>query len=107
VCAEPAAALSVEVVYAAAPHQIERVRLVLPAGATARDALRASGLGERLGAAVIDRLSLGRGGRACDPDTVLGDDDRLELLRPLQVDPKEARRLRYRRDGLKRPKKTG
>jgi len=49
----------------------------------------------------------GRGGRACDPDTVLGDDDRLELLRPLQVDPKEARRLRYRRDGLKRPKKTG
>lgn len=105
-CAEAAATLSVEVVYAAAPHRVERIRLTLPAGATAGDALLASGLADRLGAAGIAPLSLGLGGRACEPGTLLGPGDRLELLRPLQVDPKQARRLRYRRDGLKRPRKS-
>lgn len=98
--------ISVEVVYAAAPHQIDRVPLRLPAGATARDALRASGLVERLGADLFDRLALGLGGRPCSVATVLREHDRLELLRPLQVDPKEARRQRYRRDGLKKVRRT-
>lgn len=108
--AEPAsdrgepALISVEVAYAAAPHQIDRVTLRLPAGSTALQALRASGLADRLGAAVLDTLTLGLWGRACEPGTVLRDRDRLELLRPLQVDPKEARRQRYRRDGLRKPR---
>ena len=97
-----AAMIAVEVVYAAAPHQIERVALRLPAGATAREALCASGLAERLDAALLGSLVLGLAGRPCGPATVLREQDRLELLRPLQVDPKEARRLRYRRDGLKK-----
>lgn len=96
------ATILVEVVYAAAPHQIDHVPLCLPAGATARDALRASGLLDRLGATVLDGLVLGLAGRPCSPATVLRAHDRLELLRPLQVDPKEARRQRYRRDGLKK-----
>jgi uncharacterized protein len=107
VCAEPArvaavATIAVEVVYASAPHQIERLPLQLPAGATARDALRASGLAGRLDDALLNSLVLGLSGRVCSPATVLREHDRLELLRPLQVDPKEARRLRYRRDGLKK-----
>lgn len=105
-CAEalPAATgtIAVEVVYAAAPHQIERVSLCLPAGATARDALRASGLAERLDTALLESLVLGLAGRPCGAATVLRELDRLELLRPLRVDPKEARRQRYRRDGLKK-----
>ena len=106
-CADPSraaavATIEVEVVYASAPHQIERMPLHLPTGATARDALRASGLAGRLDAGMLDTLVLGLAGRACSPTTVLRDHDRLELLRPLQVDPKEARRLRYRRDGLKK-----
>lgn len=102
-CAELApgtSTIAVEVVYAAAPHQIERVSLCLPAGATAREALRASGLAGRLDAQLLDSLVLGLAGRPCSPATVLRALDRLELLRPLQVDPKEARRQRYRRDGL-------
>lgn len=94
--------IAVEVAYAAGPHRVERVPLRLPAGATAAEALRASGLPARLGDALLDTLSLALWGRACPPDTVLRDRDRLELLRPLQVDPKEARRQRYRRDGLRR-----
>jgi putative ubiquitin-RnfH superfamily antitoxin RatB of RatAB toxin-antitoxin module len=97
-----AAMISIEVVYAAAPHQIDHLPLSLPVGATARDAVYASGLPQRLGAALFADLVLGLAGRPCAWATVLREHDRLELLRPLQVDPKEARRLRYRRDGLKK-----
>lgn len=102
-----AALITVEVACAAAPHQVDRVALRLPAGSTALQALRASGLADRLDAAVLDALTLGLWGRAIEPGTVLRDRDRLELLRPLVVDPKEARRQRYRRDGLKKPRKPG
>lgn len=99
--------IAVEVAYAAAPHRIDRVALCLPAGSTALQALRASGLADRLDAAVLDGLTLGLWGRAVEPGAVLRDRDRLELLRPLEVDPKEARRQRYRRDGLKKARKAG
>ena len=101
--AEVPALITVELTYAAAPHQVQRTALRLPAGSTATQALRASDLGQQLGAAELDALTLGLWGRDCPPDTVLRDQDRLELLRPLQVDPKEARRQRYRRDGLRKP----
>jgi len=93
--------IGVEVAYAAGAHQVDCVALRLPAGSTAAEALRASGWPARLGDALLDTLSLALWGRACAPDTVLRDRDRLELLRPLLVDPKEARRQRYRRDGLR------
>ena len=94
--------IQVEVAYAAAPHRVEHIALRLPPGATVADALRASGLAERLGAQAMNGLRLGVWGRSCEPPTPLRDRDRVELYRPLQVDPKEARRLRYRRDGVKR-----
>ena len=96
--------IRVEVAYAVAPHQVHRVTLQLPAGSTAAAALHASGLVDGLDAATLDGLSLGLWGRRCAPGTVLRDQDRLELLRGLQVDPKEARRQRYRRDGLRSKK---
>ena len=76
--------------------------LRLPPGATVADALRASGLVERLGAGVFDALSPSVWGRACALDLRLRTGDRIELTRPLTVDPKEARRLRYQRDGVRR-----
>ncbi len=104
-CAVPpdaASSIAVEVVFGAAPRQVDRIVLRLPIGATALDALRASGLGERLGTAVLDSMQLGLWGRWCAPETVLRDLDRLELLRPLLADPMEARRRRLRRDGLRK-----
>jgi putative ubiquitin-RnfH superfamily antitoxin RatB of RatAB toxin-antitoxin module len=95
------ALIAVELAWSAAPQQWQRQHLQLPAGSTALAALRASGLADRLGADVLDSLTLALWGRAIPPETVLRDLDRLELLRPLQVDPKEARRLRYRRDGIR------
>jgi putative ubiquitin-RnfH superfamily antitoxin RatB of RatAB toxin-antitoxin module len=77
----------------AAPAVQELVALTLPAGARAGDAVARSGLVERHR---IDRSSvrLGIGGRLVGADTLLADGDRVELLRPLAIDPKDARRLR-------------
>ena len=43
-------------------------------------------------------LKAGIWSRVRDLSTPLRDLDRVEIYRPLQVDPKEARRLRYKRD---------
>lgn len=66
----------------------EAVTLVLPEGAKVADALTASCLdsGEISAYAVFgERVAI---------DATLRDGDRLELLRPLQADPKDARRRR-------------
>ena len=90
------AAMRIEVVYSEAPQRIERVQLDLPAGARLADALRASGLLTRHPEIDLARQRVGVWGRLCLVDQPLRDGDRVELYRGLQVDPKEARRLRYR-----------
>jgi putative ubiquitin-RnfH superfamily antitoxin RatB of RatAB toxin-antitoxin module len=100
--ADEAAALNVEVVYAAAPHDVRVVALELRPGSVLADAVRASGLLSGLSAQAADALQAGIWGKAARLDTPLRDGDRIELTRGLQVDPKEARRQRYKRDGLRR-----
>jgi len=90
------AVLNVEVVYCPAPGCCERVALKLPEGATAGDAVAASGLCERHGLAA-DAIEIGVWCRKQPLQTRLRERDRVELYRPLQVDPKEARRQRYKR----------
>ncbi|HSR65153.1 MAG TPA: RnfH family protein [Xanthomonadaceae bacterium] len=79
--------IRVEVVLAW-PRRHEVRVLALPAGACVGDALAASGLASEgiVGYAVF--------GERVDPATALRDGDRLELLRALQADPKDARRRR-------------
>ena len=82
------------------PDRFESVQLVLPEGAVVQAALEASGWrldGEFVGLAVF--------GLAAGGDTRLHDGDRVELLRALQVDPKQARRLRAERDGVRRTRR--
>ena len=104
--AAPSGLILVELAWSAAPQQLGRMALQLPAGSTALAALRASGLAEQLGAQVLDSLVLALWGRVIHLATVLRHHDRLELLRGLQVDPKEARRLRLRRDGIRPRRKA-
>jgi putative ubiquitin-RnfH superfamily antitoxin RatB of RatAB toxin-antitoxin module len=94
--------MRVEVVYAAAPHDVRAVTLEMQEEATVADALRASHLLDGLAAADADALQAGIWGRTAALDTRLRDGDRVELTRGLLVDPKEARRLRYRRDSAQR-----
>jgi putative ubiquitin-RnfH superfamily antitoxin RatB of RatAB toxin-antitoxin module len=80
-------AIRVEVVRAW-PRRHESRALTLPVGATVAQALAAAAFeGETpAGLAVF--------GEAVAPERVLADGDRVELLRPLRMDPKEARRRR-------------
>jgi putative ubiquitin-RnfH superfamily antitoxin RatB of RatAB toxin-antitoxin module len=71
------------------PRRFEQVELDLPEAATVRDAVAAAGWTgdpEIAGYAVF--------GLRVEGDSPLRDGDRVELLRPLQADPKEARRQR-------------
>lgn len=70
------------------PRRFECVELSLPEGATVADAIDASGL-------ALDGITgYAIHGERAGTATALHDGDRVELLRPLQVDPKEARRRR-------------
>ena len=64
---------------------------------SAHAALAASGLIERYPEVAMLALQAGIWGRAVSWDAALGEGDRLEIYRPLAVDPKEARRQRGRR----------
>ena len=85
--------LSVEVVYAL-PEREDAVRLKLPSGATAIDALRASGVLERHPEIDLARHKIGIYGKVVGADSPLRDRDRVEVYRALLVEPKEARRRR-------------
>jgi putative ubiquitin-RnfH superfamily antitoxin RatB of RatAB toxin-antitoxin module len=87
------AALRIEVVYAL-PSGEDAVRVELAPGATAADAVRASGMLERHPEIDLARQRIGVYGREIAPGTRLCDGDRVELYRPLVLEPKEARRRR-------------
>ncbi len=72
-----------------APRQEE---MLLPEGCTLEQALSLS----RLAAEVnpFNEKKVGIFGQLCLPDQILQDGDRIEIYRPLLVDPKEARRRR-------------
>jgi putative ubiquitin-RnfH superfamily antitoxin RatB of RatAB toxin-antitoxin module len=78
----------ITVLHALADRQA-MVELDLEPGATAQAAVAASGL-------VGDAAQLGIAGRRVQPGRLLEDGDRVEILRPLEADPHEARRLRAR-----------
>ena len=80
--------MRIEVVYAE-PRQAQAVRLQLPAGATLRAAIAASGF-----ALKEKNHAFGIFGRRAALDQPLADGDRVEIYRALAIDPKEARRRR-------------
>jgi putative ubiquitin-RnfH superfamily antitoxin RatB of RatAB toxin-antitoxin module len=80
------------------------VPVELAAGSTIGDAVLASGLLDA-DPLRIERLDLGVFNRPQKPDTPLREGDRVEIYRPLTIDPKEARRIRA--DVRRRRKSTG
>lgn len=84
--------IRVDVAYADARTQIVR-SVIVSADAKVEDAIRASAIGDLLPADMIP-ASIGIFGRVVTPSTGLRDGDRIELYRPLKIDPKQARRRR-------------
>lgn len=71
-----------------------RCLLHLPAGSTAADALARAVRSQGWPVDALQGWPLGVFSRRIEPGHVLHDGDRLEIYRPLQLDPKEARRRR-------------
>jgi putative ubiquitin-RnfH superfamily antitoxin RatB of RatAB toxin-antitoxin module len=86
--------IDIEVAYAAPENQVI-VALRVPMGTSAGEAVRQSGLL----AHVADRndAAIGVFANPVSPCTPLAQGDRVEIYRPLQVDPKMARRDRAAR----------
>ena len=87
--------VTVDVVFARPERQILRC-VQLPAGSTVEDALAASGLAEEARPGGV-----GIHGKAVPAKTVVRDGDRVEIYRPLHVDPKDLRRARAARTRAK------
>lgn len=84
-------ALHLEVVFAT-PERQELVTMTLEPGATVADAIRESGLRDVFSHVDLDALQTGIWGRIVARSTPLADGDRVEIYRPLERDPRDARR---------------
>lgn len=87
--------MKVSVAWSAEAGEARELAVDLAAGATLADALRAAGV------AAGTASDVGIWGRAATLATPLREGDRVELYRPLVVDPKEARRRRAKGDGVR------
>ena len=85
--------LRVEIVYALPEGQYV-LSVQLPAGATVAEAIAASGICGQHPEIDLARQAVGVFGRRVSLDRLLRPDDRVEIYRPLTVDPKTSRRRR-------------
>lgn len=99
--------IEIEVAYGLPQEQV-LLSLTVPAGTTARDAVALSRLAERYPDIDPAQVPLGIFGKLlkAPEQQVLRAGDRVEIYRPLLIDPKEARRLRAERAKAKRAQKA-
>ncbi|MBK7026547.1 MAG: RnfH family protein [Polaromonas sp.] len=86
--------INITVVYSPAPREVQEKSMVVRSGNTVLQALQQ--------AHMLDiALSEGNTVKKTSPSHVLEDQDRIEIYRPLKVDPKVARRERFQKQGAK------
>ena len=93
--------ISVTVVFSPKPRQVQEVSVQLAPGCTVMQALEASGVMAGVSPEKRQDITVGVWSRKASPDQLLRDKDRIELYRPLKVDPKVARRERFAGQGAK------
>ena len=99
--------VQVTLCWSLAPRHVQEIQLQVPAGSAVQDVL-SRGVAQCLqGQAASDPISLsslqfqqpGIWGKKVPWTQVVQAEDRIELYRPLKVDPKVARRQRFKRQG--------
>ena len=83
--------IEVEVVYALSDHQVLEY-LKVPYGTTVAKAVQLSGICNRFPEIQPDNKNLGVFGKLVKPESILHNHDRVEIYRPIIIDPKEKRR---------------
>ena len=94
--------MKVTVAYSPAPRQVREWMLDMPSGSNARQAVVQCGVLAEFTDLALDSLNAGIWGKRFSLNHKLKDKDRLEMYRPLRVDPKVARRERFTSQGAKR-----
>lgn len=104
---ESTARLRVTVSFSPRARRVDEIELTLEAGATVADALSQSGLQARHPDVDFNGLPVGTWGALRQRDDRLRDRDRVEVYRPLRVDPMAARRRREKtqKQAVRRVKK--
>jgi putative ubiquitin-RnfH superfamily antitoxin RatB of RatAB toxin-antitoxin module len=90
---DESAEIRIEIVYAE-PFRARRKILCMRAPASVADALRAAASDPDFAGIDLKHAPVGVFGLAARPEQNLKDGDRVEIYRPLAVDPKAARRAR-------------
>ena len=96
------ASIAITVVHSPCPREVVEMPLTVAEGCTVALALQACGLMALVVTDAEKPMGLSVWGHRVSPAHVLRDQDRLELCRPLTVDPKVARRERFSRQGAKK-----
>lgn len=94
--------MQVTIAYSPVARTVHEVTFTLVDGQTATEALQASGFLAEYPELATSSVTLGVWGRKVGLTHVLHDLDRLEVYRPLKVDPKVARHQRFEKQGTKR-----
>lgn len=87
------APIQIEIAYAE-PHRAIVKALSLPVGSRVADALRSAAIDPDFAGVDFANSPVGIFGKVTDVQRVLQQGDRIEIYRPLTVDPKAARRAR-------------
>lgn len=90
---EPRKSMQVEVVFAMADRQVLQA-LDIPPNSTVADVIAASDLAGQFPDVDLMALQAGIWGHPVERNHAVQDGDRVELYRPLEMDPREARRLK-------------
>jgi uncharacterized protein len=88
--------IDVEVAYAK-PNKQSLIRLQLPVGSTVEQAIYASNLLTQFAEIVLYETAIGIFSSVCQLDHILKPGDRVEIYRPLVLDPKAARLQRAKK----------
>lgn len=83
--------IRVEIAFAVRDKQVLR-ELTVPAGSTVADVLAASALEREFPGGELRNTQPGIWGRPVDPGHRVEEGDRIEFYRPLEIEPREARR---------------
>jgi putative ubiquitin-RnfH superfamily antitoxin RatB of RatAB toxin-antitoxin module len=85
--------LIVYVIYARPDQQFE-LTVVVASGATVADAIAQSGILTQCPEIDLSKQKVGKFSRACDLHERVKSNDRIEIYRPLIIDPKDRRRVK-------------
>lgn len=91
----------ISLVYAPQARQVLEISLQLESGCTVSQAIQNSKILQTIPAIELQALELGIWGKKVASSHLLQNGDRVELYRPLKVDPKVARRERFAKQGAR------